>query len=53
MHKHFILKFQFSIILKTSDHAVFVYSSYLDYEEQRQPGEMVHKIHPGVIIIQI
>jgi len=30
-----------------SDHAVFVYSSYLDYEEQRQPGEMVHKIHPG------
>lgn len=29
-----------------SEHAVFVYSSYLDHMEQKKPGQLVHKIHP-------
>lgn len=29
-----------------SENAIFVYSSFLDYMEQKKPGQLVHKIHP-------
>ena len=31
-----------------SENAIFVYSSFLDYMEQKKPGQLVHKIHPEV-----
>lgn len=33
-------------IRNESEHAVFVYSSFLDHQEQKKPGQLVHKIHP-------
>jgi len=33
-----------------SEHAVFVYSSYLDYQNQKKPGQLVHKIHPAASV---